>query len=165
MRSTRSSRSQRPRDRTRRWFGSSCPKPLALSISICENRRSATLACWPPIRGLRSFRSCFDSYTNFSPRKKAKITAQNFQAFLVAGSGGKPDICFETADFVANGVHSATPHNFADFVVGGKTIKFQPDGLWFSRRLLPRCSGRTTNPSAVSKSRLSARFGDPASQV
>jgi hypothetical protein len=28
-------------------------------------------------------------------------------------------------------VHSATPRNFADFVEGGKTIKFQPEGLVF----------------------------------
>jgi endonuclease YncB( thermonuclease family) len=69
--------------------------------------------------------------TNWSARKKANITGQNFQAFLAAGSGGKPDICFELADFLANGVHSATPHNFADFVAAGKTIKFQPGSLVF----------------------------------
>jgi len=28
-------------------------------------------------------------------------------------------------------VHSATPRNFAEFVEGGKTIKFQPEGLVF----------------------------------
>ena len=82
-------------------------------------------------KGSAIFPKLFRRYTNFSPRKKAKVTPQNFQAFLVAGSGGKPDICFEIADFLTNGVHSATPHNFANFVVGGKTIKFQPDGLVF----------------------------------
>lgn len=73
----------------------------------------------------------FRRQTNWSARKKAKVTSQTFQAFLAAGSGGKPDTCYEIDDFLANGVHSATPRNFADFVVGGKTIKFQPDGLVF----------------------------------
>jgi hypothetical protein len=70
-------------------------------------------------------------YTNWSARKKAKVTSQNFQKYLSEGSGGKPDTCYEIADFLANGVHSATPRNFAEFVEGGKTIKFQPDGLVF----------------------------------
>jgi endonuclease YncB( thermonuclease family) len=76
------------------------------------------------------FPKLFRRYASFSARKKAKITAQNFQAFL-ASSGGTPDFCFEIADFLANGVHSAVPHNFAEFVVSGKTIKFQPDSLVF----------------------------------
>lgn len=70
-------------------------------------------------------------YTNWSARKKAKVTSQNFQKFLGEGSGGKPDTCYAIDDFLANGVHSATPRNFAEFVEGGKTIKFQPDGLVF----------------------------------
>lgn len=70
-------------------------------------------------------------YTNWSARKKAKVTSQNFQKFLSEGSGGRPDTCYETGDFLDNGVHSATPRNFAEFVVGGKTIKFQPDSLVF----------------------------------
>jgi len=70
-------------------------------------------------------------YTSWSARKKAKVTSQNFQTFLAAGSGGRPDFCFETGDFLANGVHSATPRTFDEFVVGGKTTKFQPDGLVF----------------------------------
>ena len=70
-------------------------------------------------------------YTNWSARNKAKVTAQNFQKFLAAGTGGKPDICFETQDFLIHGVHSANPRSFDEFVVGGKTIKFQPDGLVF----------------------------------
>jgi hypothetical protein len=69
--------------------------------------------------------------TNWSARKKAKITSQNFQKFLSEGSGGKPDTCYEIDDFLKNGVHSATPRNFAEFVEGGKTIKFQPEGLVF----------------------------------
>ncbi len=36
--------------------------------------------------------------TNWSARNKAKITNQSFQNFLAAGSGGKPDVCFETKD-------------------------------------------------------------------
>lgn len=70
-------------------------------------------------------------YTNWSARKKAKVTSQNFQKFLGEGSGGKPDTCYTIDDFLTNGVHSATPRNFAEFVEGGKTIKFQPDGLVF----------------------------------
>lgn len=70
-------------------------------------------------------------YTNWSARKKAKVTSQNFQKFLGEGSGGKPDTCYTIDDFLANGVHSATPRNFAEFVEGGKTIKFQPEGLVF----------------------------------
>jgi hypothetical protein len=73
----------------------------------------------------------FRRYTNWSARNKAKVTSQNFQKFLGEGSGGKPDTCYAIDDFLANGVHSATPRNFAEFVAGGKTIKFQPDGLVF----------------------------------
>ncbi|UPK36451.1 thermonuclease family protein [Bradyrhizobium sp. 186] len=69
--------------------------------------------------------------TNWSARKKAKVTSQNFRNFLAQGSGGKPDTCYAIDDFLTNGVYSATPRNFADFVEGGKTIKFQPDGLVF----------------------------------
>ncbi|MGY8710242.1 thermonuclease family protein [Bradyrhizobium sp. 18BD] len=70
-------------------------------------------------------------YTNWSARKKAKVTSQNFQKFLDEGSGGKPDTCYEINDFLDNGVHAATPRNFAEFVEGGKTIRFQPEGLVF----------------------------------
>ncbi|MCW1996037.1 endonuclease YncB(thermonuclease family) [Bradyrhizobium diazoefficiens] len=69
--------------------------------------------------------------TNWSARKKAKVTSQTFQKFLGEGSGGKPDTCYEIDDFLTNGVHSATPRNFAEFVEGGKVIKFQPEGLVF----------------------------------
>ena len=71
-------------------------------------------------------------YTNWSARNKAKITSQGFQKFLAAGSDGKPDACFETTDFLTNGVHSAAHRTFDEFVVAGKTIKFEPDGLVFS---------------------------------
>jgi len=73
----------------------------------------------------------FRRYTNWSARNKAKVTSQNFQKFLAAGSDGKPEICFETQDFLLHSVHSANPRRFDEFVVGGKTIKFQPDGLVF----------------------------------
>jgi endonuclease YncB( thermonuclease family) len=71
-------------------------------------------------------------YTSWSARNKAKVTSQTFQKFLAAGSNGKPDACFVTADFLANGVHSATHRRLDEFVVAGKTIKFEPDGLVFS---------------------------------
>jgi endonuclease YncB( thermonuclease family) len=77
------------------------------------------------------FPKLYRRYTNWSARNKAKVIAQNFQKFLAAGTGGKPDICFETQDFLVHSVHSANPRNFDEFVVGGKTIKFQPDGLVF----------------------------------
>ncbi|WP_246789882.1 hypothetical protein [Bradyrhizobium sp. CCBAU 51765] len=63
---------------------------------------------------------------------KAKVTSQNFQKFLGEGSGGKTGTCYETGDFLAT-VHAATPRNLAEFVEGGKTIKFQPAGLVFGR--------------------------------
>lgn len=89
-------------------------------------------------------------YTNWSARKKAKVTSQTFQKFLGEGSGGKPDTCYEIDDFLTNGVHSATPRNFADFVEGGKTIKFQPDGLVFGEA--PSNSwGRTASRSRRSE--------------
>lgn len=74
----------------------------------------------------------FRRYTSWSARKKAKLTTQTFQAYLAFGSGGKPDDCFETQDFLENGVHSATHRTFDQFVKNGKTIEFQPDGLVFS---------------------------------
>jgi endonuclease YncB( thermonuclease family) len=69
--------------------------------------------------------------TNWAARSKAKVSSQTFQNFLAAGSGGKPDACFVTADFLANGVHSAAHRTLNEFVVAGKTIKFEPDGLVF----------------------------------
>ncbi len=82
-------------------------------------------------KGPAIFPKLYRRYTNWSARKKAQVAGQNFQGFLAAGSGGRPDICFLLADFLATGVHSAIPHNFAEFVVGGKTIKFAPDSLVF----------------------------------
>lgn len=70
--------------------------------------------------------------TSWAARNKAKVTSQTFQSYLAKGSGGKPDACFVTSDFLANGVHSATHRTFDEFVVAGKTIKFEPDGLVFS---------------------------------
>ena len=77
------------------------------------------------------FPKLYRRYTSWSARNKAKVINQNFQKFLAAGTGGKPDICFETQDFLTHSVNSATPRTFDEFVVGGKTIKFQPDGLVF----------------------------------
>ena len=75
-------------------------------------------------------------YTNWSARNKAKITSQSFQTFLAAGSDGRPDACFVTADFLANGVHSAA-HRTYEFVVAGKTIKFEPDGWYLVKHRRP----------------------------
>lgn len=89
------------------------------------------IAVLPTDKGPVILPKLYRRYTNWSARKKAKVTSQDFQKFLAAGSGGKPDMCFELADFLANGVHSASSRNFADFLTGGKTIKFAPDGLVF----------------------------------
>lgn len=78
------------------------------------------------------FPKLYRRFTNWSARDKAKLTKQTFQAFLAAGSGGRPDGCFETGDFLANGVHSATHRTFDEFVQSGKIIKFEPGGLVFS---------------------------------
>jgi endonuclease YncB( thermonuclease family) len=76
------------------------------------------------------FPKLYRRLTNWSARNKAKVTEQTFQAFLAAGTGGKPDDCFVTTDFIANGVHSATHRTFDEFVESSK-IKFQPGGLVF----------------------------------
>jgi len=77
------------------------------------------------------FPKLYRRFANWSTRNKAKVTYQTFQASLKVGPDGKPDSCFLTADFLANGVHSATHHRFDEFIESGKTIKFQPGGLVF----------------------------------
>jgi endonuclease YncB( thermonuclease family) len=78
------------------------------------------------------FPKLYRRFTSWSARHKAKVTKQTFQTFLAAGLGGAPDSCFETADFLANGVHSARHRTFDEFVKSGKIIKFEPGGLVFS---------------------------------
>jgi len=78
------------------------------------------------------FPKLYRRFTNWSARNKAKVTTRTFQAFLAAGPDGKSDPCFETADFLANGVHSATHRTFDQFIESGKVIKFEPGGLVFS---------------------------------
>ena len=91
--------------------------------------KKGDLTVLPADKGPVLFPKLFRRYTNWSARNKAKITKQIFQTFLAGGS--KPDHCFTTADFLANGINSATPRTFDQFVVGGKTVKFEPDGLVF----------------------------------
>jgi endonuclease YncB( thermonuclease family) len=79
-------------------------------------------------RGPVLFPKLYRRFTTWSARKKAKVSQQTFQAFLEAGSDG----CFETADFLANGVHSATHRTFDEFIKSGKTIEFEPGGLVFT---------------------------------
>ena len=81
-------------------------------------------------KGKVLFPKLYRRYTNWSARNKAKITNQTFQKFL-AGSGGKPDDCFEIGDFLANGVNSAMRRTFDEFIEAGKIIKFEPAGLVF----------------------------------
>lgn len=77
------------------------------------------------------FPKLYRRFTSWSARHKAKVTNMPFQTFLAGGVAGKHDDCFETADFLANGVHSATHRTFDDFVQSGKTINFEPGGLVF----------------------------------
>jgi len=78
------------------------------------------------------FPKLYRRFTSWSARHKAKVINMPFQAFLAGGVGGKPDDCFEIADFLANGVHSAKRHTFDQFIQSGKTIKFEPGGLVFA---------------------------------
>ena len=78
------------------------------------------------------FPKLYRRYANWSARTKAKITKRTFQDFLAMGSSGKPDQCFTTADFLSNGIHSATHRTFDEFITSGKTINFTPDELVFS---------------------------------
>jgi endonuclease YncB( thermonuclease family) len=77
------------------------------------------------------FPKLYRRFTNWSARHKAKTTAESFQDFLAGGSNGKPDTCYETDDFLANGVHSATARSLDEFVQSGKKVKFAPDELVF----------------------------------
>jgi hypothetical protein len=111
-------------------------------------------------------------YANWSARKKAKVTSRNFQKFLGEGSSGKPDTCYETGDFLANGAHSATPRNFKEFVEGGQTIKFQHEGLVFGEApsMLVGADGkvigsrRTTGLALVRWVQPEALFTEPLQQ-
>jgi hypothetical protein len=98
-------------------------------------------------------------YTSWSVRHKAKVTSENFQQFRAAGSGGKHDACFETADFLANGAYSASPRTLDQFVVGGKTIKFQPDGLVF-QEAPPSWSEPTASRSAIFDGAVQSLIGE-----
>jgi len=80
------------------------------------------------------FPKLYRRYTSWSARNKAKVTNQTFQKFLAAGSNGRPDGCFVTADFLANGVHSAHHRTFDEFVDNGKIVKFEPAGLVFTEK-------------------------------
>jgi endonuclease YncB( thermonuclease family) len=91
--------------------------------------KKGELTVLPADKGPVLFPKLFRRYTSWSARNKAKVTKLTFQKFLAGGS--TPDNCFTTADFLANGIHSATPRTFDEFIVGGKTIKFEPDGLVF----------------------------------
>jgi endonuclease YncB( thermonuclease family) len=79
-------------------------------------------------KGSVIFPKLYRRQTNWAARKKAKITSIELQSFLER----QADFCFETDDFLENGVASATRHDFADFVRGGRTAEFDPDGLVFS---------------------------------
>jgi endonuclease YncB( thermonuclease family) len=96
-------------------------EPKKNDLSVLANDRGPVL-----------FPKLYRRFTSWSARHKAKVTDMPFQKFLAGGVAGKPDDCFETKDFLANGVHSATRHTFDQFVQSGKTIHFEPGGLVFS---------------------------------
>ena len=73
------------------------------------------------------FPKLFRRQTSWAVRKKAKIFSGTLQRFLE----GQSDPCFETSDFLENGLTSATPHNFVDFVGRDRTT-FDPADLVFS---------------------------------
>jgi endonuclease YncB( thermonuclease family) len=99
-------------------------------FTLLEPKRN-DLSVIPTDKGAVLFPKLYRRYTNWSARNKAKTTNQRFQQYLASGTNGKPDACFETADFLSNGVHSATPRFFDEFVTAGKTVNFTPDGLVF----------------------------------
>lgn len=78
------------------------------------------------------FPKLYRRYANWSARHKAKTTSQSFQKYLAAGPNGKADTCYETDDFLENGVHSATARSLDEFVQSGKKVKFWPDDLVFA---------------------------------
>src|SRR5262249_39613444 len=78
------------------------------------------------------FPKLYRRFANWSARNKAKVTNQTFQTSLGTGPDGRPDGCFETADFLANGIHSATHRTFDQFIQSGKIVKFEPGGLVFT---------------------------------
>lgn len=78
-------------------------------------------------RGPVIFPKLYRRQTNWAARKKARIVGGGLQAFL----GSQPDACYETDDYLENGVSSATRHDFVDFIEGGRA-KFDPDGLVFA---------------------------------
>jgi endonuclease YncB( thermonuclease family) len=99
-------------------------------FTLREPRRNDT-SVLATDKGPVLFPKLYRRFTSWSARNKANVTKQTFQTFLAGGVGGKPDNCFETADFLANSVHSATPRTFDEFVQSGKTIEFEPGGLVF----------------------------------
>lgn len=78
------------------------------------------------------FPKLYRRQANWAARRKAKATRQSFQDYLATASNGRPDSCFETDDFLKNGVFSATPRGFDEFVKDGKKVLFGPLELVFS---------------------------------
>ena len=70
----------------------------------------------------------FRRQCSWATRKKSGINSGGFQPYLVASQ----DHCFQTKDFLAAGVHSATPRLLSDFVKQGKKVLFDSDDLVFN---------------------------------
>ncbi len=75
------------------------------------------------------FPKLFRRFATYSATKKAKITKASFEKFLSDAKDG----CFETNDFIDNGVHSAERYILSDFVKSNKFTS-KPEGLVFSEK-------------------------------
>lgn len=78
-------------------------------------------------RGAVLFPKLFRRYCSWAVRKKAGITKLGFQRFLE----GVKDGCFVTGEFLDKGIHSATPHQFSNFIKSGRTVSFDAADLVF----------------------------------
>ncbi|MBM3562390.1 MAG: thermonuclease family protein [Alphaproteobacteria bacterium] len=68
------------------------------------------------------FPKLFRCQANWAARRKAKATRLSFQDYLATASNGRPESCYETDDFLKNGVFSAIPRGFDEFVKDGKKV-------------------------------------------
>lgn len=79
-------------------------------------------------KGKVIFPKLYRRQANWAARKKARIFTGALQRFLES----QPDDCFETDDFLVNGLGSAKRRHFADFVHAGTRVGFDPADLVFA---------------------------------
>jgi hypothetical protein len=78
-------------------------KTSAHSISTWSSQRRTSSVCLQRTQGRNFCPNCIVATRAWSARNKANVTSQSFQQYLAAGPGGKPDVCFETSDFLPTG--------------------------------------------------------------